>query len=411
MFLHHGEFVDVRMRGFSERTDVDVLLTLIDRRIGCLPSESVDIRHAAGRVLAESVRSAVNVPAFHRSAMDGYAVAADNTPGEFTIVGQVFPGRPFDGVVETGEAIAIMTGAPLPAGVDCVVPVEQVELSHGRVTVSKSSAPGKHVGLCGEDITAGERVLSAGRMLRPQDLGMLASIGVAQVRVVRRPRVAVFVTGNELVECGKPPDEFRIVDSNSIMLATLLERDGAEMGQMVMLEDRQEVIRAALTACEADLVVVTGGSSVGLEDFAPSIVAELGELLVHGVNMRPAAPLGFGFIKDRPVFLLPGNPVSCLCAYDVVVGRAVRRLGGRPIDSPYRIETLPLAEKLPSIEGRVYYVRVLVDSGKVHPLKSAAGSGASILSGACRADGYVLVPKETSALNQGECVTVYFYDR
>ncbi len=171
------------------------------------------------------------------------------------------------------------------------------------------------------------------------------------------------------------------------------------------------MIRSTLTASTADLLIVSGGSSVGLEDYAPCIVAEIGELLVHGVNMRPAAPLGFGLLNRRPIFLLPGNPVSCLCAYDVVVARAVRRLGGGSSGSPYRRAILPLAETLRSVPGRLDYVRVSVDGGRVFPLKSKAGSGASILSGVCRADGFVLVAEGVEALEPGADVEVFLYDR
>jgi molybdopterin molybdotransferase len=166
-------------------------------------------------------------------------------------------------------------------------------------------------------------------------------------------------------------------------------------------------VRAALLGAEADVILVSGGSSVGKEDHAPRVLAELGELSVHGVALRPASPAGFGFLDDRPVFLLPGNPVSCLCAYDLFASRAVRRLGGRSTDLPYRSTVLPLLRKLTSAVGRVDYVRVLIHDGQVEPL---ATSGASILSSTTRADGFVLVPRDSEGQAAGEEVTVYLYD-
>lgn len=218
MPFRNGEFVDVRMRGFERRTDVDELLRLVDERLALLDVEAVEIRKAGGRTLATSVRSTVDVPAFHRSAMDGYAVRSAATPGEFLVVGEVFPGRPRREAVAAGQTVAIMTGAPLPAGVDSVVPVERVEVRGDRVIAREAIAPGKNVGRRGEDVTAGEQILAAGRVLLPQDLGLLAAVGVGHVTAVRRPKVALFATGNELLPAGSRPDEYRIVDSNSIML-------------------------------------------------------------------------------------------------------------------------------------------------------------------------------------------------
>jgi molybdopterin molybdotransferase len=166
-------------------------------------------------------------------------------------------------------------------------------------------------------------------------------------------------------------------------------------------------VQAALTGSDADALLISGGSSVGQEDHAPRVLAELGELAVHGVALRPASPTGVGFLNHRPVFLLPGNPVSCLCAYDLFAGRAIRRLGGKSEELPYRSDCLPLAEKLVSAVGRVDYVRVRVKEGKIEPL---ATSGASILSSTTRADGFVLTSRDSEGHGPGELVRVYFYD-
>jgi molybdopterin molybdotransferase len=227
------------------------------------------------------------------------------------------------------------------------------------------------------------------------------------VEVVRRPRVDVLITGDELLPAGSKPAGYQIVDSNSVMLAALVRRDGGEPRVGPIIPDRREAVREAITASTADVLLISGGSSVGQEDHAPTLVAELGELPVHGVALRPASPAGVGFLGGRPVFLLPGNPVSCLCAYDLFAGRAVRRLGGRPPELPYRQAQLPLAAKVSSAVGRVDYVRVRVRDGRAEPL---AVSGASMLSTTTTADGFLLVPRDSEGYPPGEVVTVYLYD-
>ena len=228
--------------------------------------------------------------------------------------------------------------------------------------------------------------------------------------VICRPTIAIFITGDELLPCGSKPTGANIVDSNSVMLAALVRRDGGLPEVAPILPDRHEAIRDALLGTRADGILISGGSSVGQEDHAPRVLAEAGELCVHGVALRPAAPAGFGFLPGlvpRPVFLMPGNPVSCLCAYDLFAGPAVRRLGGRSMELPHRQITLPLARKIASAVGRVDYVRVVLYDGRVEPL---ATSGASILTSTTRADGFVLVPRDSEGHAPGETVCVYLYD-
>ena len=409
-----SRFKDVRMRGFQDRAEVADVRALLEARVGPLPAEEVELADAAGRVLAADVVATTAVPAFDRAAMDGYALRGSETfgagpynPLEFDVVGEALPGRPHAGVVQPGQAVRIMTGAPLPPGADAVLQAEAAEEADGRLRVADAVPPGRNVGRRGEDVEVGAVVLRAGRWLRPQDVGVLASLGATPVPVVRRPTVAILVTGDELLPCGSKPEGYRIVDSNSVILHALARRDGALTRPTVMVPDRREAVREALLGARADVVLVSGGSSVGKEDHAPRVLAEAGELCVHGVALRPASPAGVGFLEGRPVFLLPGNPVSCLCAYDLFAGVAVRRLGGRPADLPYRAQRLPLARKLASAVGRVDYVRVLVRDGRVEPL---ATSGASILSSTTRADGFVLVPRDSEGHAAGEEVLVYLYD-
>ncbi|HYH68320.1 MAG TPA: molybdopterin molybdotransferase MoeA [Urbifossiella sp.] len=396
-------FRDIRMTGFSDRTPVADVLALLDARVHPLPSETVPA--AAGRVLAAAVASAVNVPAFPRCMMDGYAVRAADA-GPRRLVGAAYPGRPFVGVLGEGECVRVTTGAELPTGADAVLMAELADAAGEVVTAREAVPVGKHVGRVGEDVTAGREVLTAGRVLRPQDVGLLAAIGVGSVGVVRRPRVAVLATGDELLPPGSMPDGSRIVDSNSPMLAALVARDGGACDPTRYLPDHFDTIRDAIRDTAADVVLVSGGTSVGTEDHAPRALAEVGELAVHGIGVKPAGPTGVGFVGGRVVVLLPGNPVSCLCAYDLFAGRAVRRLGGRPAALPYRPAVLPLAAAVSSAAGRMDYLRVRVENGEAVPL----AGGASNLSGAVTADGFALVPAERSELTAGEAVEVWLYD-
>jgi molybdopterin molybdotransferase len=402
------------MRGFAARADVEEVERFLEARVRPLPAESVPLLDCIGRVLVEDVRSEVDVPAFVRAAMDGFAVrgadtfgASDYDPVPLRVIGQALPGRPFAGAVAAGEAVRIMTGAPVPEGADAVAPAESCEAEATRVAVREAVPPLRHVGARGEDIRAGETVLRAGRRLRPQDAGLLASIGAASARCHRRPRVALLMTGDELLPPGARAEGARIVDSNSLVLSGLAARDGAELAACEWLPDQPERIRAALLRGGADVLLVSGGSSVGQEDHAPGLVAELGTLDFHGVAMRPSSPAGLGRLGERWVFLLPGNPVSCLCAYEFFAGPTLRALGGRSRAWPHRRTRLPLGRKIPSMVGRVDYVRVAIEDGRVVPL---ATSGASILSSTVRAAGAVIVPRGLEGLPAGAEVEVLLYD-
>jgi molybdopterin molybdotransferase len=296
----------------------------------------------------------------------------------------------------------------VPAGADAVLMVERATACETSVRANEPVPVGKHVARVGEDVTAGAEVLRAGRVLRPQDVGLLAAVGAARVAVVRRPVVAVLATGNELLPPGAAPDGVRIADSNSPMLAALVARDGATALPVRYVPDDAAGTRDALArACaEADCVLVTGGTSVGSEDHAPPAVAALGELAVHGIAVRPAAPTGIGFVRGAPVFLLPGNPGACLCAYDLFASRAVRARGGRDPELPYARARAALSAEVPSAVGRVDYVRVrLRGDGTADPLPG----GAAHLSAAVRADGFALVPADRAALAAGEFVDVWLY--
>ena len=407
-------FDDVRMRGFRERATVEQAWAWLDQKTQALEPVTVTLVEASGRVLSSDVIAQVDVPPFDRSAMDGFALLGAETTGagdynllSLRIVGQSLPGKPFGGEVIPGTATRIMTGAPLPAGADAVLPAEFAREVGEFVEFTSAVAPGRHVGRKGEDVAARQTVLEAGRRLRPQDVGLLASIGLSSISVVRRPRVRVLATGNELAVPGESRGPFQIFDSNSITLRALIERDGGEIESMRLLADDRDVIKSAMTEPGADVILVSGGSSVGAEDHAPGVLAEVGDLPIHGVAMRPSSPAGIGQIGDVFVFLLPGNPVSCLCAYDFFAGRTIRRLGGRSVAWPYVRQRAIIGSKIISAIGRVDYCRVRLEAGRIEPIST---SGASILSSTTRATGFVIVPAELEGYGPGTEVEVFLYD-
>lgn len=404
------------MRGFARRHTVQAALDWLDAQVQPLGAETVGLRNAGGRVLAASVVSETDVPGFDRATMDGYAVDARSTEGAssysslpLAVIGESLPGRPFEGSVAAGEAVRVMTGAPMPRGADAVVPAELVDSVAGspqHIAALAAVSPEKNVGRRGEDIVRGTMVLEAGRVLRPQDLGVLSSIGQGEVTVVKRPRVRIVATGSEVLPAGQRPHGFRIADADGPMLAALIERDGGIVDFPGPIPDDRETLLTALRA-DADIVIVSGGSSVGVEDLAPVLVAEYGDLAIHGIAMRPSSPTGLGRLDHRLVILLPGNPVSCLCGYDFFGGRAVRGLGGRSKAWPYRSVRAKLSRKIASQIGRLDYARVRIEDGMIEPL---AIGGASILSSTTRAGGFVIIGEDSEGFAAGSEVAVWLYD-
>ena len=312
----------------------------LDRVLQDLPrmgGEQVSLPAVRGRVLAEAVRALRDVPPFRNSAMDGYAVRSADVAGAtiaspvtLRVLETVGAGAVATQPVGPGTAIRIMTGAPLPAGADAVVRVEDTAETDGGVAVRASAEPGGNVREPGEDMRAGETVLAAGRMLRPADIGLLASLGLPAVRVARRPRVAILATGDELVDVGEPLGPGQIVNSNAYTLAAAVEEAGAEPIHLGIVRDRPELIRAAFAdAMAADMALSTGGVSVGSFDYVRPILADLGyEERFWKVAQKPGKPLTFGRCGRTPVFGLPGNPVSSLVCFYLYVVPALRTMMG-----------------------------------------------------------------------------------
>lgn len=409
---------DPRGRGFRSRITVEQFQNLISETVIQFRSETILTTNSHRRVLAHPIRSNRPIPSFDRAAMDGFALIANETygsdhytPSTFTCIGQSWPGQGFIGKIQPGETVAIATGAPVPDGADAIVPVEYTEVIHDIIKVRESVTPGRHIGQVGEDVQPDLALFPSGRVLRPQDLGILSGLGIDQISVVKQPRIAIIITGNEVVPAFETASGYKISDMNSPMLASLVERDGGLPLIIGPLSDDfailQDTILELANNPEIQAIFINGGSSTGPEDFAPSIVALDGQLLAHGVALRPASPTGLGLIAGKPVLLIPGNPVSCLCAYDFFGTRIVRILAGRPIAWAYPQMNMQLSQKITSALGRVDYVRVRFNDGQIEPMSIG---GASILSGTTRADGFVVVPADHEGYPSGTFLDVWCYD-
>lgn len=410
----------VRMRGFASYTRLADALDTILSNVEPLGGEPVPFDLAVGRVLAQDVFSKLDVPPFDRSAVDGYAVRARDTfvaselkPVKLRLIGSIDVGETSKLVVRRGEAVKIMTGAQMPRGADAVVMVEHTNVGRTHIDVLVPLTPYKNVSARGEDVRAGEAVLLKGQLLRPQEVGMLASTGNVKILVSKRPRVAVLATGSELRKPGSRVGPGQVVDINSYSLsAAVMSCGGLPRRMGVVPDDLTRLQRASKRAAVAsDLVLVSGGTSVGESDVVPDAIAGLGKLLFHGVAIRPGAPTAFGVIKGKPVFSLPGFPVSALVAFDLLVRPTLRYMQGLPAERGFTKVRAKLSRKVSSTLGRAEVTRVKLREHKgellAEPLRI---TGSGVLSSMTKADGFVVVPEDVEGLEAGSEVEVELYE-
>lgn len=394
-------------RGFESVTRLaDALETLQSAVDPIDQTDRVPLSVGESRVLAESVEAPRNVPHYERAAMDGFAVragdtfeAGDRSPVELDVTEQE------NASVGPRQAQWVHTGSPIPAGADAVVKVEQTTTHDGRVEVETAVAEGENVGPVGEDIEAGTELFDAGHRLRPSDLGLLKVTGITEVEVYQRPTVGVVPTGDELVRHDPEPGE--VVETNGFTVSRYVERWGGACTYRNVVPDDRPALRSALQRdLTKDVVVTTGGSSVGKRDLLPEVVEELGEVLVHGLAIKPGHPAGIGIIEDRPVVMLPGYPVSCIVAAVQLVRPLIKHRGHYPEQS---MPTTParLSRKVPSEVGSKTFTRVKLETedGETVAVPTRS-SGASVLSSVAHSDGWVVVPESREGIPQGETVSV-----
>jgi molybdopterin molybdotransferase len=371
-----------------------------------LPSEQVQIAEARGRVTAEEVRARVDLPPFASSAMDGYAVRAADLPGTLRVAGESAAGRPYEESLESGSAVAISTGAVVPEGADAVVPVERVVRHDNEVEITDGSEPGAHVRPRGGDIAAGEVVVPAGVLLTPARLAAVAASGVAELACRRRPRVAVLATGSELVLPGDDLGSGQIYETNTLMLSAALTGAGAKVVSEPPAADEKSALREALErGLAADVLVTSGGVSVGEHDLVRAVEGELGvEEVFWRVSIKPGKPVSFGVRGDTLVFGLPGNPVSALVGCELFVKPALRALLALEHPLP-RYEPGRLAAALRRSEERDEFVRARTRvDGDDLVLEPVLGQESHMIVRTGSADALVHVPRGNGELSAGSPV-------
>jgi len=378
---------------------VEEALAQMLAKVRPLPTERVDLVAALGRVLAETVRSTRVIPPWPNSSMDGYAVRAGDThPGAvLTVVGRVVAGTLPDRPIATGEAMRIFTGAPLPGGADAVVPQEDVDAGEPRVTLRVAAERGAYVRPAGEDVRAGDLVLEAGTVIGPAEIGLLATLGHAQVEVSRRPRVAVLSTGSELADLGVEPGPAQIPNSNSYSLMAQVMEAGGIAINLGVAPDRLDVIGERIRrGAEADVLVSSAGVSVGdLDLVRDALVAAGAELHLWKVNMRPGKPITFGTFDHRPVFGLPGNPVSAMVTFELFVRPALLAAQGRRRLNRPRVHAIA-AEPIANRGSRRGYLRVSLEERDGRWRARLTGDqGSGILRSMVAADGLAVVQGDT----------------
>jgi len=386
-------------------------------------TERVNLSKAHGRVLAQNVVSTLDIPPFSRSTVDGYAIkaadsfgASEEQPVSLTFCGHVAIGEPPKVVVTQGLAAEIVTGAPLPKGADAVVMVEQTNRQDDTVFVHRPAAATENVMAAGSDIKKGETVLEHGRFLGSREIGVLAAVGLAEVEVYLRPKVAILSTGGEVVAPGNPLPAGKIYDINAYTLSAAVTESGCDPTNLGIVPDEKEKLTKALQKAleSADVVITSGGVSVGPKDFTPKVVDSLGKpgVIISGVAVKPGKPVTVAIVDNKLVFSLPGNPTSSLFMYRVFVHPVLAKLAGRPEEDLPKVSAVAVQKMFPA-RGRRTFVMVNLSYGEkgkllVRPVPTGLSGAITTLS---KADGFVEISKKQQFVDVGKEITVHLFGK
>ncbi len=381
-----------------------------------IETEVLPIASCEGRIVAQDVNADTDVPHYRRAAMDGFAVRSSDTMGAGVNSPVILR---LAQVVENGTCVRVHTGSPVQTSSDAVVMLEDTVIHDDIVEVFSQIHPFKNIGEIGEDISKGELIISEGRVLRPCDIAVLASLGIENISVFRRPMVAIIPTGEELVPRGKrKPAEGEVYETNGLMTSLYIRKWGGIPKLLEIVTDDPEKIKKAIqSASNADMIIISGGTSVGKRDYVPAVVESLGTLVAHGIGISPGKPTAIGFVNMKPVICMPGYPVAGMVALYFFARPAFRKLAHIP-DEPDKVVRAVLSEKIPGRTGYKTFARVKLEKGtryqitpyfdtetiqKAIPL---ATSGAGILSSVSKADGFVIIPENVEGKSKGEDVEV-----
>ena len=397
---------DRKQSGFKRRTPVEEarerLREATTRRVGTM---ELPLTRADERVLAESVNANRNVPHYRRAAMDGYAVRAADTFGASERSPELLRVTEREADPAPGEAVRVHTGSEVPESCDAVVMIEDVDEIGAELEVFNAVARGENVAPIGEDVEAGQALYEPGHRLRPSDLGLLKSLAVDEVEVYDQPTVGVIPTGEELVQ--HDPDPGEIIETNGLTVSRLVSRWGGRAEYRNVVTDDPESLRAAVQRdLTKDIIVTTGGSSVGERDLLPEVVDDLGEVLVHGVGLKPGHPVALGVVEETPVLMLPGYPVACIVNAVQFLRPAMHWVQGRS-PPPHPTQQARLARKIPSEPATRTFARVRTDrEGDELIAEPTRAKGSGVLSSVALADGWVVVPEAREGIPEGETVEV-----
>ncbi|MGE6103385.1 molybdopterin molybdotransferase MoeA [Aeromonas veronii] len=388
----------------------DALQGMLEQLACCCDSEQQPLPEALGRVLASDIASPLAVPPFDNAAMDGYAVRladlASGTP--LIMAGKAFAGQPYQGEWPAGHCVRIMTGAPVPPGTDAVVMQEETQADGDRITFLAQPEPGQNIRRAGSDIGKGACVLPTGTRLTPREMPLLASLGVATVAVRRPLKVAIFSTGDELKPVGTPLAHGDIYDSNRYGVRAMLARMGCDCLDLGIIPDDQAQLRAAFIRAneEADVLITTGGVSVGEADFTKQLLDELGEIGFWKLAIKPGKPFAFGHLPRAWFFGLPGNPVSAMVTFDQLVQPALAKLAGQHFERPLQLQAIA-AEPLKKSPGRLDFQRGIMSQGPNGlEVRSTGSQDSAVFSSLSRANCYIVLERERGRVAAGETVTV-----
>jgi len=405
-----------RLRGFERLTGVDEALTtfLKEHRLERLAAVQVFLHEALERVLAEDAVAESDLPPFDRSAVDGYALKAKDTFGASQVSPKVLKLTNEDRIDE-GEARQIWTGSPLPRGADAVVMLEHTKRVRGGIQVWSPVTPSHNVSMRGEDVKRGEVAVKEGTRLRPHHIGLLAALGKAHVSVVEKPKVAILSTGSELVELGSKPKPAQVVDVNRLILSGLCVELGADPLDLGIARDNLNEIKAKIQEgiARADVVLTTGGTSVGYADLVPMAINQIAApgVIVHGIAMRPAMPTALAILHGKPLIALSGNPVAAMIGFEVFARPLILKLLGVKSE-PRPVLKARLTRRVPSVLGRRVFLRVHAFEREgeffAEPVRI---KGAGVLTTMTKANGYVIIPEDREGLAEDEPVTVHLFDR
>jgi molybdopterin molybdotransferase len=405
----------VRLKGFQKLTPVEEALELLLNSLKLEPLETVSISlaEALNHILAEDVIAEEDLPSFDRSAVDGYAVKANDTLGASQFNPKTLKLTKADRLLE-GEAKEVWTGSPLPEGADAVLMLEYVKRLNDEIEVWVAVTPGENVSRKGEDVAKGEVAVKAGTRLKPHHLGLIAALGRSHVTVFEKPKVAVLATGDELVEPGHKPKKGQVFEVNRLIISSLCRELGAEPVDLGIARDNADEISGKIRSGleKANIVVTTGGTSVGASDLVPAAINSLGKpgVIVHGIAMRPAMPTALAVVNNKPIIVLSGNPVAAMFGFEVFARPLILKMLGAEHESRPVLKA-KVTRRISTALGRKTFVRVRVfqRNGEFYA-EPVSTRGSGVISTMTRANGYVVVPENREGLEANETVVVHMFD-